>query len=263
MRRSPDAAGAAGAASATGAAAATGAPNLLGALDAMPAVGRGEYARFSAAERWVHRATSTLMVLAILTAAFLYIPQLAELVGRRRLLVTVHEWSGVLLPVPLLLGLYFRSVRADLRRLNRFGPQDRGWAWRAMRHGNRRAGPAGKFNAGQKLYAALLAGLVVVMLGTGLIMWFPHLSALAYRTGASYVHDWLALVIGVLVLGHIRMALKDPEARHGMRTGRVSRAWARREHPLWADELEPAEESGATGDADSAATRAADSAERP
>jgi formate dehydrogenase subunit gamma len=37
----------------------------------------------------------------------------------------------------------------------------------------------------------------------------------------------------VLVLGHLRMAFKDPESRHGMRTGWVGRPWARREHPLW------------------------------
>lgn len=192
-----------------------------------------ELRRFTTAERWVHRTTAVMMTVAIITAAFLYLPQLAELVGRRRLLVTVHEWSGVLLPLPLAVGLGFRSVRADLRRLNRFRPEDRGWAWRAVRHGTRHAGPAGKFNAGQKLYAAFVAGATLVMVGTGLILWFPHLAALDVRTGATFVHDWLALVIGVLVLGHLRMALKDPEARHGMRTGRVGRAWARREHVLW------------------------------
>ncbi|WP_063775187.1 cytochrome b/b6 domain-containing protein [Streptacidiphilus anmyonensis] len=207
-----------------------------------------ELRRFTVAERWVHRTTSTLMIVAILSAAFLYLPQLAEIVGRRRLLVTVHEWSGVLLPLPLAVGLGFRSVRADLRRLNRFRPEDRGWAWRAVRHGTRRAGPAGKFNAGQKLYAAFIAGATLVMVGTGLVLWFPHLAALDVRTGATFVHDWLALVIGVLVLGHIRMAFKDPEARHGMRTGWVGRAWARREHPLWAREETTPEEPAAPDD---------------
>nr|WP_232248367.1 cytochrome b/b6 domain-containing protein [Streptacidiphilus rugosus] len=189
--------------------------------------------RFSTAERWVHRTTALLMIVAIVTAAFLYLPQLAELVGRRRLLVVVHEWSGVLLPFPLAVGLFFRAVRADMRRLNRFRPEDRGWTWRAMRHGTRTAGPAGKFNAGQKMYASLIAGGTLVMIGTGLILWFPHLAALDVRTGATFVHDWLALVIGVLVLGHLRMAVKDPEARRGMRTGWVPRTWARREHTLW------------------------------
>jgi formate dehydrogenase subunit gamma len=75
-----------------------------------------------------------------------------------------------------------------------------------------------------------------VMVGTGLMMWFTGLAPLNLRTGASYVHDWLALVIGILVIGHIRMALKDPEARRGMRTGKVSRVWARKEHKLWEED---------------------------
>ncbi|MHA6759020.1 cytochrome b/b6 domain-containing protein [Streptacidiphilus sp. PAMC 29251] len=202
-----------------------------------------ELFRFSTAERWVHRTTSTLMMVAIVTAAFLYLPFLAEIVGRRRLLVTVHEWAGIVLPVPLIGGIFFRSLRADLRRLNRFGPQDKGWAWRAMRYGTRAAGAAGKFNAGQKWYSAMIAGATLVMMGTGLLMWFPHLTSLSWRTGSTFVHDWLALIVGVLVIGHIRMAMKDPESRHGMRTGRVSRNWARREHELWFEEEQRAARS--------------------
>lgn len=192
-----------------------------------------EMLRFTAAERWLHRSVSALMLTAIASAACLYVPQLAELVGRRRQVVIVHEWSGVLLPLPLALGLFFRAVRVDLGRLNRFGPHDRGWVRRAVWHGTAEAGPSGKFNAGQKLYAAVIAGATLVMLGTGLMMWFPYLVSLRLRTGAAFVHDWLALFIGLLVLGHVRMAMLDPEARAGLRTGRVSRAWARARHELW------------------------------
>ncbi|AJC61374.1 formate dehydrogenase C gamma subunit [Streptomyces sp. 769] len=189
--------------------------------------------RFTAAERWVHRATAALMGIMLLTAACLYVPYLAELVGRRSLLVTLHEWAGIALPAPLLAGLVSRAFRADLGRLNRFGPQDRGWVRAALRGHHR---PSGKFNAGQKLYAALVAGAALVMIGTGLILWFPILVPLLWRTGATFVHDWIALLIGVLVIGHVWMAARDPEARRGLRTGHVSRAWARREHPLWEEE---------------------------
>ncbi|QRX89765.1 cytochrome b/b6 domain-containing protein [Streptomyces noursei] len=189
--------------------------------------------RFTAAERWVHRATAALMGIMLLTAACLYVPYLAELVGRRSLLVTLHEWAGIALPAPLLAGLVSRAFRADLGRLNRFGPQDRGWVRAALR-GHHRS--SGKFNAGQKLYAALVAGAALVMIGTGLILWFPSLVPLLWRTGATFVHDWIALLIGVLVIGHVWMAARDPEARRGLRTGHVSRAWARREHPLWEEE---------------------------
>ncbi|MEU6842123.1 cytochrome b/b6 domain-containing protein [Streptomyces sp. NPDC046716] len=197
-----------------------------------PAELPGRVRRFSPAERWVHRTTAALMGLCVATAACLYLPQLAELVGRRALVVTLHEWSGLLLPAPFLLGLASRPFRADLRRLNRFGRHDRVWLGSALR---RRPAPrpAGKFNAGQKLWASWLAGAVLVMLGTGLLMWFTHLAPLAWRTGSTFVHDWLALALGIVIAGHIGMAVGDPESRAGMRTGFVRREWAEREHGEW------------------------------
>ncbi|MGI5256921.1 cytochrome b/b6 domain-containing protein [Streptomyces angustmyceticus] len=199
-----------------------------------PAAHRPRVRRFTPAEHRVHRATATLMTVCVLTAGCLYLPFLAELVGRRALVVTVHEWSGLLLPVPLLLGLGSRALRADLTRLNRYGPHDRQWLRAALR---RRGGrPAGKFNAGQKLYAAWIAGAVLVMLGTGLLMWFPHLAPLLWRTGATFVHDWLALAVVLVISGHVWRAYGDPESRRGLRTGTVDARWARREHPLWVPE---------------------------
>ncbi|AZS88213.1 formate dehydrogenase [Streptomyces griseoviridis] len=193
-----------------------------------------EVHRFGPAQRWTHRTTAALMGVCVVTAACLYVPQFAELVGRRDLLVRVHEWAGLALPLPVLAGLASRALRADLGHLNRFGPHDTVWLRAALRRDKRRsARPAAKFNAGQKLYAAWIAGATLVMLGTGLLMWFTHLTPLVWRTSATFVHDWLALTVGVVLAGHIGMALGDPESRKGLRTGRVSRSWAEREHPLW------------------------------
>lgn len=190
--------------------------------------------RFGRAQRWAHRATALLMGVCVVTAACLYVPQLAQLVGRRALVVTLHQWSGLVLPVPVLAALASRAFRADLGRLNRFGPHDRVWLRAALRRDKRPSSrPAGKFNAGQKVYAAWIAGATLAMLGTGLLMWFTHLTPLVWRTSATFVHDWLALTIGIVLAGHIGMALADPEARRGMRTGSVDRDWAEREHPLW------------------------------
>ncbi|MFF9036998.1 cytochrome b/b6 domain-containing protein [Streptomyces sp. NPDC014892] len=201
-------------------------------LEERPVVTDSRVPRFTAAERWIHRTTAALMGICVATAACLYLPALAELVGRRALVVTVHQWTGLLLPVPVLAGLASRAFRADVGRLNRWGPHDRLW----LRAARRRAPgprPAAKFNAGQKLYAAWIAGATLVMLATGLMMWFTHLTPLMWRTSATFVHDWLALTIGIVLAGHIGMALGDPEARRGMRTGSVSREWAENEHPLW------------------------------
>ncbi|MGW9027656.1 cytochrome b/b6 domain-containing protein [Streptomyces sp. NPDC055722] len=194
----------------------------------------GRVRRFSTAERMVHRATGYLMLVCLVSAACLYLGPLAQLVGRRHLMVTVHEWSGISLPLPFLLGLFSPAFRADLRRLNRFAVYDRRWL-RAVRRRRTspEARPAGKFNAGQKLYAGWIAGSVLVMAFTGLLMWFMGLLPFISRTSAIFVHDLLAWAITFVVLGHMRKAFEDPEARLGMRTGYVSRSWAERYHSRW------------------------------
>ncbi|GAA3485642.1 cytochrome b/b6 domain-containing protein [Streptomyces yanii] len=190
--------------------------------------------RFGTAERMVHRFTGYLMLVCLVSAACLYLGPLAQLVGRRHVMVTVHEWSGISLPLPFLLGLLSADFRADLRRLNRFAVYDRQWLRAARRRlTSPEARPAGKFNAGQKLYAGWIAGAVLVMMFTGLLMWFMGLLPFISRTSAIFIHDLLAWAITFVVLGHMRKAFEDPEARLGMRTGYVSRSWAQRHHSRW------------------------------
>ncbi|MEU4583922.1 cytochrome b/b6 domain-containing protein [Kitasatospora aureofaciens] len=209
--------------------------------------------RFTRAERWVHRATAALMGVCLATAGCLYLAPLAELVGNRPLVVTLHVWCGLALPVPLLLGLGSRAVRTDAARLSRFTPAD--WQWlRAVRTRACQTRPmaahrpAGKFNAGQKLYAQWTLGSMLVILGTGLLMWLTHLAPPSWRTGATFVHDWLAAAIAVVVAGHVRMAWRDRESRLGMRTGLVERSWAEREHPDWQPVRDDPADAAPTGD---------------
>ena len=194
--------------------------------------------RFSRAERMIHRTTAILMTVCILTAAVLYNGSISIAVGHRHLVELIHVYSGFALPVPMLLGILSFAYRADLRRLGRFTPADYRW----LRTRTRRDGTItiGKFNAGQKLNASLSSGSILVLLGTGVLMYFVRLAPLSYRSGATFVHDWFSLALGLLVVGHVIFALKDPEARRGMRTGSVSRAWARIEHAGWLHDLESA-----------------------
>jgi formate dehydrogenase subunit gamma len=201
--------------------------------DAPPA--EPELQRFGRPARWVHGVVGVLMLICILTAAVLYNSSLQILVGHRRAVELVHVWCGAALPVPLLGGLLSPGYRSELRRLNRFTRHD----WRWLRSRTRRNGqiPVGKFNAGQKLNGSLSAGAIVVLLLTGVVMLSPDLAPLAWRTGATLMHDWFSLAVGLLVLGHVSFALRDPVALRSLRTGTVPRAWARREHGAWADEV--------------------------
>lgn len=193
-------------------------------------------ARFTPAERAVHRAVAILMGTCLVTAAVLYNGSVMLVVGHRHTVEMVHVVAGLALPVPMLLGALSAAYRSDLRRLDRLTPSD--WRWlltRTRRDGRIRVG---KFNAGQKVNAWLVAGSTGVLLGTGAIMFWTGLVRLSWRSGATFVHDWAALGLGLLVLGHVAFAIRDPEARRGMRVGAVSARWARREHAAWADEVE-------------------------
>ncbi|HST66429.1 MAG TPA: cytochrome b/b6 domain-containing protein [Mycobacteriales bacterium] len=191
-----------------------------------------ELTRFTPASRAVHRGTAVLGVTCLLTAAILYLEPLAEIVGRRNVVVDVHVWSGLALPVPVLLGALARATRVDLGLLNRFSPVDREWLRRRDR---RRAGlPVGKFNAGQKLNASLSAGGGLVLLGTGIVLAYGRRWPLDLRIGATFVHDWTAAAFLLLVVGHLWFASHDEDARRGMRTGSVPVGWALEQHPAWA-----------------------------
>jgi len=192
--------------------------------------------RFTRAQRWVHRAVAVLMGICLLTAAMLYFGPLAVAVGRRHVIATIHLYAGLALPVPVLAGLLSGAFRTDLQLLNRFAAAD--WEW--LRRKDRRQGrvPIGKYNPGQKVNAAFVGGAILVMMGTGVVLGWPNPWPLQYRQGATFVHDWLAAAIVVMTTGHIVFALRDPQARLGLRTGFVPLDWARREHPSWAARYE-------------------------
>lgn len=189
------------------------------------------------------------MAVLFVTAALLYFDPLAQLIGRRELVSTVHFASGLLLPIPIVVGVALsRDFRDDIRRLNRFLPSD--WQW--LRSSQRRSGsiPVGKFNAGQKLNSSFVLGAVSVMLATGLMLRYFGFFADTTRTGATFVHDVVAFALAVVTFGHLGKAWADPEARVGMRTGWVSRTWAQEEHPLWAAEVARTSGAQPSGDSD-------------
>jgi formate dehydrogenase gamma subunit len=197
--------------------------------------------RFTRSERGVHHATALLMIVCLATAACLYLPFFANLVGRRNLIKPIHIWAGYLLPVPMILGWLSKAFRDDLRRLNRFVPADWEWMRRADRRETDREGvgvvPVGKFNAGQKLNAAFVGGAILVMIGTGTIMTFPNPFPDDWRTVATFVHDWLFVGIFVMFLGHVWYAVRDAGALVGIATGSVTPEWAAEHHAEWYREV--------------------------
>ena len=194
--------------------------------------------RFTPVERWVHRTTAVLVAVLFATGAVLYLEPLALVVGRRLLVEGLHVTAGLLLPVPMLVGLFVSpELRGDVAVLGRFEAVDGQWLRRRDR---RRAGlPVGKFNGGQKLAAAVIAGAGLVLFGTGLLLIAPEFwnIPVKVRQGATITHDLFTFGLFLLLTGHLWLALRHPEARAALRTGEVDRVYAEREHGGWAKQM--------------------------
>jgi formate dehydrogenase subunit gamma len=194
--------------------------------------------RFDRAERWLHWANAALFLVLLGTGMILYVGPLSAVVGRRVLVKDVHVVSGLLLPGPLLIayaGAWRSGLRRDVRRFARWSSDDRRWLTSLGRRGHQHMG---KFNAGQKVNAIFVAGCIPLMLGTGAIMrWFEPFP-LDWRTGATFVHDWLALILLAVVIGHVAKALTEPLALRAMRTGTMPADHVQARHPRWWREIE-------------------------
>lgn len=197
-----------------------------------------ELERFDRTERNVHWYTAALVGVCLLTAAALYFPAVAVLVGRRETVKAIHVYSGLALPLPFLvarLGRWRTELRRDVRRLSRLDAMDRRWLRSLGRDPFVRNG---KFNGGQKLNAAFVVGAGLLLLVSGSIMkWFTPFP-LTWRTGATFVHDWAAFALLLALLGHVGKALADREALGAMVRGPVRRSWAERHAPRWLSEVE-------------------------
>jgi formate dehydrogenase subunit gamma len=207
--------------------------------------------RFDRTERVIHWTNATLFFVLLFTGASLYVGPLATIVAHRTLMKDIHVYAGLLLPVPVIIGLLFpfgRRFRRDIVRFNRWSADDQLWWSRRTRD----RAQLGKFNPGQKLNAVFTAAAIVVMLATGSIMrWFDPFPN-SWRTGATFVHDWTFIALSIVITGHIVLATRDRDSLSSMWNGSVPAAWARRERPRWWAEVS-GESADAVGDVEAGA----------
>jgi len=94
--------------------------------------------------------------------------------------------------------------------------------------------PAGRFNYGQKMLFWVMLWSGLVLLASGLVMWFVPVGSMPLRTVAPLVHAIAALVtIGAFIV-HVYMGIAVvPGGLHAIVHGDVSEPWARHHHPAW------------------------------
>jgi formate dehydrogenase subunit gamma len=191
----------------------------------------GYVRRFSPMERLLHWVNALGFFFLLATGLILYLPRLSMLVSRRQLIQSIHFWGGVawlgVLAVILVLG--GRRLLTTARELERFDDDDLRWL-------RGRKAPQGRFNAGQKLNAALTAAFVILFGVSGLLLWFGEQNT-RYRFASTVIlHDGLMYISLLLLVGHLYLALIHPATRHslrGMTLGTVSSEWAAQHHAKW------------------------------
>ena len=184
--------------------------------------------RASAAEAALHWTVAALVVVLLLTGVVMYVPALSELVGNRFWVRTSHLAAAVALTLaPLLFAaLRPRRLQALERELSLWQPEDVAWFTRPFqtllggsprpsgpppRLSRALSRPAGeRFNGGQKLFAALAALGLAVLLLTGVPMyWWGWFSAQVVAR-ARDLHVVAAFALTALLLGHVYLALLSP-----------------------------------------------------
>ena len=192
----------------------------------------GYVRRFSRVERLLHWVNALGFFFLLATGLILYLPSLSVLVSRRQFIQEIHFWGGVswlgALAVVLVLGL--RRFARTAREIESFDSDDLRW----LRGGGK--APQGKFNAGQKINAALTAAFTVLFGVSGLLLWFGERNTTYRFASTVLLHDGLMYISLALLAGHLYLALIHPATRHalrGMTLGTVSEDWARRHHSKW------------------------------
>jgi formate dehydrogenase subunit gamma len=192
--------------------------------------------RFTRAERTLHWANAVFFFFLLVTGLALYLPSLAVLVGRRPLVQSVHFWSGVAwiaVLAAIVLAGDRKGIRRTARELDRFDRDDIRWLLA------RRPAPQGRFNAGQKINAALTGAFTILFAVSGVLLWLGERDTSLRFASTVVLHDGLMYVSLVLLIGHLYLAVIHPATRHALRgitVGTVSEEWAARHHAKWKPE---------------------------
>ncbi len=184
-----------------------------------------EVARYRLGERLAHAFGLVSFLVLVLTGCSFLLGNGDPLGDTARMVHTYVGWVFAAAVVAILF-FWFRS--------GKFAAHD----WRWLRYlggyfGFGRSLPAGRFNAGQKMYfwfvvlcgLGLFASGVLMSFRDGLRPWMPF---------AYTIHDGLAILFVSAVVAHFYLAVvAAPGALRAIFEGKVSARWAQHHHPDW------------------------------
>jgi formate dehydrogenase gamma subunit len=191
-----------------------------------------EIQRFSVTERAIHLfrliAFVFLAVTGLILAFNLHLWQ-QLLFGSAQRLHDFHVWSGVVFIVTTAAGIlmWFRDAV--------FASYDVDWMKKAGGYlGHKGKVPAGRFNAGQKMFYWYTAAFGIFMSITGLMLIYKGAFSLATVCVTSTFHNLIGFFLIAGVLAHAYLGtVANPGTWRVLVDGSVTREWAEHHHPNW------------------------------
>jgi formate dehydrogenase subunit gamma len=196
--------------------------------------------RYTPAARVNHWITAASLVLLALSGLALFHPSLfflTGLFGGGETTRAIHPWIGVVLFFGFL-GLFLRFWRANLWK-----GEDGTWMRRlsdVLRGHEENLPDVGKYNAGQKLYFWVMSVLIIIMIGSGLVLWdqyFAEYTSVEQKRAAVLIHAVAAIVSICIWIVHVYAAIWVRGTIRAMVKGSVTGGWAWRHHRKWLREL--------------------------
>jgi formate dehydrogenase subunit gamma len=193
-------------------------------------------------ERIVHWGLAISCILLFVTGLGMMFHSLnfiGAIMGGLKSLKYVHNFTGLFFTF----SLYF-AIRMWWKEAGVFSmPEDLEWIKSAggyLWHVDH-VPEVGKYNPGQKAFFLTVAAFGVIMVLTGLIMWFPlRFPAMIVRLMFA-LHALGFVTIFAFFFVHLYLGtVGSPGSVNAMLTGWVTRAWLLKQHAKWLREMEEA-----------------------
>jgi formate dehydrogenase subunit gamma len=208
----------------------------------------GEIQRFSLAERWTHLVRLiTFFALFFTGYIFFYnnVTMLRMFFGSQNTAVILHWVAGLIFVAASIvsLGLWYKDAK--------FVDYDKEWLKKRGGYigGKAVEVPAGRLNAGQKIFFWVTVVLSLIMGLTGILLIFKAGLPLTLNCFLSTVHGFFAIIFVAAIIAHAYLGtIANPGTWSAMVDGKVSRLWAKKHHSEWYKEIsgeeKPAEAEG-------------------
>jgi formate dehydrogenase subunit gamma len=199
--------------------------------------------RFVLTERFAHWLYALFFIVAFISGLLMWVPATrAWMAGARQTVVQYHGIVGfAMIVIPLMLFVIIdrgRLVR-DVREIDLWDADDRRWFWAAARGRTLRGGempPQGRFNAGQKANAVLVAVMALGFAVTGAMLLARAGLPAWLVSRALWLHGFLAIAGVVLLaghLGHVFLTRHGRDYLDAMIRGTLGEDTARDRHIKW------------------------------